>query len=834
MKHLITGLLIWGTTSAIAQQDLTLYNMRYLQQASFTNASFTPECKVNIGLLTSGIYGKISNSGFVYRDFINKGAKDSLYLTPVKALGEMKGLNYLEQEFRYDLLQFGFRVKQRNYFALNVSVREQFQLSYPRDLFTLAVVGNGITPPEAAEDPYLGNSEYGLLGERANLDGIGIDMNVYTEIGVQYARKFMDKEQLSIGIRPKLLFGAMNIYTRNSEFGLYTDPTDYSLVYDGNLVINRNLPLNSKDSTLDLTPASFFKNVGFGLDLGATYNFTPKLQISASANDIGFITWKSNPETYYLVGSDTFRGIEGIEGEILGAGSAAGTDTTITQKIREGITDGFSDSTDTDKYKTWLTAHYNLGFNYQFAERSNLGVLLNAHTIHRKLRAAMTISYNYRMRKWIGFSANYSIYNGSFANVGVGLSLNLFPFQGYLIFDNVLAPIIPQNTKNLHFRAGVNLNFGCKEDRDKDGIEDKRDKCPTVPGLPRFEGCPDTDGDGIQDSNDSCVTLYGPKETQGCPDRDQDGIMDSEDDCPDTKGLVEFKGCPDTDKDGIMDKLDSCAQDSGLAQFNGCPDKDEDGIMDKEDACPDKFGPAKFEGCPDTDGDGLPDNTDGCPMKKGPLENNGCPYGDKDGDGVIDIEDACIDIPGPVENKGCPLADLDGDGVLDKDDACIDTPGPVENNGCPFSDLDGDGVLDKDDRCPQTPGPVTNQGCPEIQKEEQEVLNTAFSNLEFETGKEVIKASSFESLDKLAELLIKKQDWRIQISGHTDDVGNDAANMALSEKRSKSVGTYLESKGVARDKMIIQWFGETKPVADNSTPEGRKQNRRVEMEVVFE
>jgi OmpA-OmpF porin, OOP family len=58
--------------------------------------------------------------------------------------------------------------------------------------------------------------------------------------------------------------------------------------------------------------------------------------------------------------------------------------------------------------------------------------------------------------------------------------------------------------------------------------------------------------------------------------------------------------------------------------------------------------------------------------------------------------------------------------------------------------------------------------------------------------------------------------------------------MALSEKRSKSVGTYLESKGVARDKMIIQWFGETKPIADNSTPEGRKQNRRVEMEVVFE
>jgi outer membrane protein OmpA-like peptidoglycan-associated protein len=833
MKKIIIALLVLASGAVYAQQDLTLYNMRYLQQASFTNPAFFPECKVNVGVpaLTS-TYVRLGNSGFVMKDFIEKGADDSLRFTPINALDAMKDLNYFEQEFRSDLIHFGFRLKQKNYLSLNISVREQFRLSYPQDLFNLAFVGNGLTPAEAGADPDINNPDYGLLGERANLDGIGIDMNIFTEVGLQYARKFLDGDKLSVGIRPKLLLGAANINTRQSEFGLYTDPKDYSLLYDGNLVINTNIPVNRQDTDsiyFDLTPNSFFKNIGFGMDLGATYDITDKFQVSASATDIGFISWKSMPESYFLVGSDTFRGVEGIENQLLG-GDTGG----ISEGIREGLTNGFSDSSNTDKYKTWLTARYNLGLNYQFHEKQNLGLLVNAHMVKRKLRTAMTLSYNYRLRKWIGFSANYSIYNRSFANVGVGLSLNLWPIQGYVMVDNVLAPMMLQNTKNVHFRAGINLTFGCSNDRDKDGIADNKDDCPDTPGLPEFKGCPDTDGDKIMDKNDSCVTVAGPIETNGCPDRDGDGIIDPEDDCPDTPGIPEFKGCPDVDEDGIMDQEDDCPTDAGLPEFNGCPDTDGDGIKDLDDKCPEKPGDLKYEGCPDTDGDGLPDHKDSCPETKGPIDNNGCPYGDKDGDGVIDKEDACIDIPGPAENKGCPYADLDKDGVLDKDDACIDTPGPAENSGCPYSDLDGDGVLDKDDRCPQTPGPATNQGCPEIEKEEQEVLNTAFKNLEFETGKDIIKESSFESLNNLAALLLKKEDWKIQISGHTDAVGNDASNMTLSEKRSKAVGKYLESKGVAKERMIVQWFGETKPIDDNSTPEGRARNRRVEMEVVFD
>ena len=235
------------------------------------------------------------------------------------------------------------------------------------------------------------------------------------------------------------------------------------------------------------------------------------------------------------------------------------------------------------------------------------------------------------------------------------------------------------------------------------------------------------------------------------------------------------------------------------------PDRDGDGILDKDDLCPDVKGLVEFKGCPDTDGDGLFDKIDDCPKTFGPKENNGCPY-----------------------------PDTDKDGLLDKDDDCPSIAGPLENNGCPYKDTDGDGLLDKDDECPQTPGPIENKGCPIIEKEEQEVLNTAFSNLEFETGLDVIKKASKPSLMELANTLKKKPDWKIQVTGHTDNVGDDDVNMVLSKKRAEAVKNFLGTEGIDKRRVKTLYFGETKPLSDNNTPSGRQKNRRVEFKIIFD
>jgi outer membrane protein OmpA-like peptidoglycan-associated protein len=80
----------------------------------------------------------------------------------------------------------------------------------------------------------------------------------------------------------------------------------------------------------------------------------------------------------------------------------------------------------------------------------------------------------------------------------------------------------------------------------------------------------------------------------------------------------------------------------------------------------------------------------------------------------------------------------------------------------------------------------------------------------------------------------KQEKYQLLISGHTDNVGNDALNLELSRKRSEAVKTFLIGQGVRADRLTTEWFGETKPVADNATPEGRDRNRRVEMKVLFE
>ena len=122
--------------------------------------------------------------------------------------------------------------------------------------------------------------------------------------------------------------------------------------------------------------------------------------------------------------------------------------------------------------------------------------------------------------------------------------------------------------------ATINFRFG-NRDRDKDGVLDKDDLCPEVPGPVENNGCPwpDTDGDGILDKDDACPEVPGLAEFNGCPDTDRDGIPDNEDACPEGAGPKENNGCPwpDTDGDGILDKDDACPTVPGLPEYNGCP-----------------------------------------------------------------------------------------------------------------------------------------------------------------------------------------------------------------------------------------------------------------------
>ena len=120
-----------------------------------------------------------------------------------------------------------------------------------------------------------------------------------------------------------------------------------------------------------------------------------------------------------------------------------------------------------------------------------------------------------------------------------------------------------------------------------------------------------------------------------------------------------------------------------------------------------------------------------------------------------------------------------------------------------------------------------------MSEEDKQAIKEAFKNLLFESGKDIIKPSSFKSLDKLAKALSHNPGAKLNLEGHTDNVGDDNKNMDLSKRRAKAVKNYLIGQGISSSEITSKGFGETKPVDDNSTKAGRTNNRRVEMLIEY-
>ena len=103
----------------------------------------------------------------------------------------------------------------------------------------------------------------------------------------------------------------------------------------------------------------------------------------------------------------------------------------------------------------------------------------------------------------------------------------------------------PDSKRAYYYLDGISVKLHPEEDRDKDGVPDKVDRCPDLAGLANLEGCPDRDGDGIADNMDACPDVAGPANFNGCPDSDGDGIADNLDRCPKVKGPASTNGCPE-------------------------------------------------------------------------------------------------------------------------------------------------------------------------------------------------------------------------------------------------------------------------------------------------
>jgi OOP family OmpA-OmpF porin len=197
---------------------------------------------------------------------------------------------------------------------------------------------------------------------------------------------------------------------------------------------------------------------------------------------------------------------------------------------------------------------------------------------------------------------------------------------------------------------------------------------------------------------------------------------------------------------------------------------------------------------------------------------------DSDNDGLVDANDRCANtFPGAIVNiNGCEI-DTDNDTVVDRLDQCPSTkPGvKVNSNGCEI-DSDKDGVVDSLDKCPNTPlyQKVNADGCAE--KIELKV------NFDYNSAN--IRNEDNAELDALAKYLNSQKDINIAIEAHTDSKGSEKYNLNLSNKRAISAKNALVDLGVDPSRIEAIGYGESQPIANNNTEEGRKENRRIEVD----
>lgn len=371
----------------------------------------------------------------------------------------------------------------------------------------------------------------------------------------------------------------------------------------------------------------------------------------------------------------------------------------------------------------------------------------------------------------------------------------------------------------------------------------------------------------------------------GNKDRDGDGINDDVDDCPDTPGIPSdipgCNGCPDSDGDGLCDVLDECPNEAGPMENNGCPilDRDGDGILDVDDDCPDTPGVASSipgcNGCPDSDGDGVCDGKDECPNEFGTVENNGCP----------EMADPCTDMQAIKDALKNVLFEYNSDKLTAESMATLDNIAPLltskniknphwlveghtdnvgsQNYNLPLSEKRANSVKNYlvskgvSSSILKAVGfglalPVTTNDTAEGRARNRRVemkyadanfnpaalqvtddcANVQMGDLAkmiyFKTASSDLVEASKQSLDVIAQYL-NNVTGTYEIQGHTDDVGNDANNMKLSQKRAQSVVDYLISKGVNGSRLKAVGYGESAPKFDNKTADGRAQNRRIEI-----
>lgn len=425
-----------------AQSDFGLLLMKQIPQSHLVNPALKPKANFHISLLPYQQMA-IGHNGFSIRQLMVTGYNDdTLRISPINAYNAMRSKNDFYLGGRHEVLNFGFK-SAKSYLNFNISARWDALLTYPKDIFTLAIKGNA--------------SEH--LGKRLDIGGFRLNANAYMEYALGIQRSF--NKRLDLGVRAKVLSGIANIRTKESRLGLYTHPETYDLTFDGAYSIqtsgfhNLNDPNQSFDPQPLLNRIFDFKNFGLAIDAGANYQMNKKLSLQASILDFGFIRWRAGVHNYKTNQLNvTFKGID-------------------LERFLNDTSNGFENTMDSlrnllfvnTSYKPYITSLYSrilIGGRYDLSKNISISGNLFGQIHGRRLTTAINAGANLQLRNWLALCAHASYTRRAINNVGMGFMLKGGPIQFYANAENLLGFFMLEQARYLSFSTGLNLVIGTK------------------------------------------------------------------------------------------------------------------------------------------------------------------------------------------------------------------------------------------------------------------------------------------------------------------------------------------------------------------------------------
>ena len=486
-----------------AQQDFILYHMPSIPQITQVDPASFPDSKLDIGLpIISSIYGSAFNTGFSMGDIFTQNANGIMMPDVDNAISKMKSENFFILNGSTDLIFLGFK-KGSNFFSFNVTEKIDFTFNYPKDLIIMAMEGNGNN----------------LLGKRASFDGLGFDFTHWREYAVHWVHDVHHK--FSYGARLKYLYGMENFTTDVSYMGITTDQNTHALTFDMNFdfrTAGLPLVLIDGDSSLpaigaiDLNDSSMMyqsgldgsninnylfnrNNQGLGIDFGFNYHVNDKFLLEFSVLDLGFINWNSyTANTELAAWNYTYDGV-GNPISLFGDGTSVDfLNDVLEDSIEESLLNNYQYST--PSYSTSLRTKIYASMEYIVDHNNFVSLSFYSSFVRKRWRRGLGIAYNYHLGNFLSATASYSIYNRSYSNLGAGLTLNLGPFEIYMLTDNILAfgvlnpnqnlsssndafTVETKKVRNGQFHFGINLTFG-RDKKVKPGEEEDNNRAKAV------------------------------------------------------------------------------------------------------------------------------------------------------------------------------------------------------------------------------------------------------------------------------------------------------------------------------------------------------------------